>query len=67
MAGEQLEIMENKIPLPDMSWSIKRVLRFLQTPKVELLMDLNTSHLKKEIIFLEHNFSDEVSSSDSSL
>ena len=34
--------------------------------KQEETMDLNTSHLKKEIIFFEHNFSDEVSSSDSS-
>ena len=67
MAREQLEIMEGKIPLPDMTWSIKRILRFIQTKKVENRLDLNLEHTRREIIYIEHNYSDEVSTSDSSL
>ena len=47
MATEQFEILVNEIPLADMSWSIKRLLRFIQTTKIEKLLDLNTSLVKK--------------------
>ena len=33
MAREQLEIMEGKIPLPDMTWSIKRILHLIPITK----------------------------------
>ena len=62
MAHEQLEI-----PLPDMTWSIKRILHFIPTKKVENLLDLNSEHTRREIIYIEHNYFDEVSTSDSSL
>ena len=39
----------------------------MQTLKVEILLDLDTSHVGKEVIFCEHNYSDEISLSDSSL
>ena len=52
MTNEQLEIMENKIPLPDMKWSTKRILRFIQAKKIESLMDPNTEHTQREIIYI---------------
>ena len=67
MGNEQLEIMENKVPLPDMEWSIKRILRFMQTSKVEALLDFNSSYIRKEILHYDHNYSDNDSNSDSSL
>ena len=40
----------------------------LQTSKIEKLLDLvNTSLVKKDIIFQDHGYTDEGSSSDSSL
>ena len=29
IATQKLQIMENKIPLPDVEWSVKRILRFI--------------------------------------
>ena len=67
MAEEQLEIMENKMPLPDMTWSIKLILKFIQTPKIEVLLDFNSVHNMREVVFIEHNFSEDSSNSDSTL
>ena len=45
----------------------KKLLRFMQTSKIENLLDLNTSLVKKDIIFQDHTYADEGSFLDSSL
>ena len=50
MTSKQMEIMENKTPLPDMEWLIKKILRFIQSPKIDRLLDFNTSYIWKEIV-----------------
>ena len=43
--------MENKIPLPDMKGSIKRILRFIQLPSpLDALINYNTVYTKKDVI-----------------
>ena len=34
----QLDIMKNKIPLPDMTWSVKEINTFIHHPKIQQLM-----------------------------
>ena len=68
LSGQQMDIMENKIPLPDMTWSIKRILKFIQLPQLDDLMNYNTTYTRKEIIYVDHDFEDSASTtSDSSL
>ena len=41
--------MENKIPLPDMKWSIKWILRFIQLPQLDALKNYVQHGIHKEI------------------
>ena len=59
LAAKQLSILDNKIPLPDLAWSIKKLMRFIQLPEVESLLDYDSEHVMKEIIYIEHNYSDD--------
>ena len=58
----QLEIMNNKIPLPDMTWSVKEINAFIHHPLIHALMTYDTQYNRREIEYLEHNFSTDDSS-----
>ena len=58
----QLNIMKNKIPLPDMSWSVKEINNFIHHPLVHSLMTYDTQYNHREIEYIEHNYSSEGSS-----
>ena len=60
----QLEILQNKIPLPDMTWSILRLLLVMQHPTIEDLLNPFNVIPGIDIIYQDHNHS---LSSDSSL
>ena len=68
LSTHHLEIMENKIPLPDMEWLIKPILRFIQLPRLDALMNWNTVYTRRYVMYFEHNYScDLCASSNSSL
>ena len=58
----QLDIMKNKIPLRDMTWSVKDINTFIQHPLIHLLMTYDTQYNNREIVYKDHNFSSEDSS-----
>ena len=58
----QMEIMKNKIPLPDMTWSVKDINTFIENPLVHSLMTYDTRYNSREIEYIEHNYSSEDSS-----
>ena len=60
----QMDVMKNKIPLPDMSWSAKDINTFLQQPVIHTLTAYDTQYNTREIEYIDHNYS---SSEDSSL
>ena len=53
----QFDIMKNKIPLPDMKWSVNDINKFMQHPLIYSLMTHDTQYNNREIIFVEHSFS----------
>ena len=59
LGTEQLEILENKYPTPDASWSIKKLVEFMQHPKVHNLLSNETPYEERETLYLEQNYSDE--------
>ena len=58
----QLDIMKNKIPLPDMPWSVKDINKFIQHPLIHALMTFDTQYNNREIEFIDHNYSTDSSS-----
>ena len=58
----QLDIMKNKIPLPDMTWSTKNITEFIQHPLIHSLMTYDTQYNERIIEYIEHNFSSDDSS-----
>ena len=56
---QQLEILENRYPTPDASWSIKKLIEFMQQPKVHNLLNNETPYEEREVLYLEQNYSDE--------
>ena len=58
----QLDIMKNKIPLPDMTWSVKDINNFIQHPLIHSLMTNDTQYNNREIEYIEHNYSSDASS-----
>ena len=61
---QQFNILENRIPLPDLTWSIKKTLRFIQIPEIESLIRYDFEHVLKEVMYIEHNYSDDSDDSD---
>ena len=53
----QIDIMKNKIPLPEMSWSVKDINMFIHHPIIHSLMKYNTDYNIREIEYIEHNYS----------
>ena len=58
----QLDIMKNQIPLPDMTWSVKDINKFIQHPLIPSLMTYDTQYNNREIEYIEHNYSSDASS-----
>ena len=58
----QLEIMKNKIPLPDMTWSVKDINKFIHHPLIHSLMAYDTQYNIREIEYIDHNYSSDDSS-----
>ena len=58
----QMDIMKNQIPLPDMTWSVKDLNKFIQHPLIQALMTYDTQYNNKEIEYtIEHNYSSDAS------
>ena len=55
MDRESIGIKSN--PLPDRLWSIKKLTRFMELPKIEELLAHNTDYDYRDLIFEEHNYS----------
>ena len=53
----QLNVMKNKIPLADMTWSVKDIHTFMEHPKIHSLMTYDTQYNSREIIYMVHNYS----------
>ena len=51
-----------KIPLPDMTWSVKDTNTFLQHPLIYSLMTYDTQYNNREIEYVDHNYSSDDSS-----
>ena len=57
-----MEIMKNQIPLPDMTWSVKDINKFIQHPLIHSLMTYDTQCNNREIEYIDHNYSSDASS-----
>ena len=58
----QMDIMQNKTPLPDMSWSVIGINKFLHHPTIHSVMAYNTQYITKDIEYIEHNYSSDANS-----
>ena len=58
----QIDIMKNQILLPDMTWSVKDINKFIQHPLIHSLMTFDTQYNNREIEFIDHNYSSDDSS-----
>ena len=45
----QMDIMKNQIPLPNMTWSVKDINKFIQHPLIHSLMTHDTQYNNREI------------------
>ena len=63
IAALQMDIMKNRIPLPDMKWSVRDMNTFIQHPKIYQMKTYDTQYNNKEIEFMEHNYSSDASKS----
>ena len=58
----QLDIVKNKILLPDMTWSVLDIIKFIQHPLIHSLMTYDTQYNNREIEYVERNYSSDASS-----
>ena len=58
----QLNIMKNKIPLPDMTWSVKDINTFIQHLLIHSPTTFDTQYINIKIEYIEHNYSSDASS-----
>ena len=59
----KLDILKNKVPLPDMSWSVKEINTFLHHPLIHLLLAYDTQYNSKVVKYIDHNYSSDDSTS----
>ena len=58
-----MDIMKNQIPLPDMTWSVKDIKKFIQhLPLIHSLMTYDTQYNNREVEYIDHNYSSDASS-----
>ena len=48
--------------LPDMTWSVKDINKFIQHPLIHSLMTYDSQDNNKEIEYIDHNYSSDASS-----
>ena len=48
--------------LPDMTWSVKDINKFIQHPLIHSLMTYDTQYNNREIEYIEHNYSSDANS-----
>ena len=58
----QMDILRNKIPLPDMTWSVKDINSFMHHHVIHSLMTYDTHYNSREIEYIDHNYSSDDSS-----
>ena len=58
----QMDIMKNRIPLPDMTWSVKVINKFIQHLLIHSLMTYDTQYNNRKIEYIDHNYSCDASS-----
>ena len=58
----QMDIVKNLIPLPDMTWSVKDINKFIQHPLIHSLITYDTPYNNREIEYIDHNYSSDASS-----
>ena len=56
-----MDIMKNQIPLPDMTWSVKDINKFIQHPLIHSLMTYDIQNNNREIEYMDHNYSSDAS------
>ena len=59
LAIQQHEILEDKYPTPDGSWSIKNLVTFIHSPQIHRLLINDSAYEEREIIYIDHNFSED--------
>ena len=52
-----MDIIKNKIPLPDMTWSVRAINSFLQHPKIYHVLTYDTEYKDGEFEYIDHNYS----------
>ena len=57
-----MDIMKNQIPLPDMTWSVRDINKFIQHPLIHSLMSYDTHYNNRDIEYIYHNYSSDASS-----
>ena len=58
----QMDIMKNQIPLPDMTWTVNDINKFIQHPLIHSLMTYDTQYNSREIEYIDHNYSSDANS-----
>ena len=58
----QMDMMKKQIPLPDMTWSVRDINKFIQHPLIHSLMTYNTQYNNRDIEYIDHNYSSDASS-----
>ena len=51
----QMDIMKNHILLPDMTWSVRDINKFIQHPLIHLLITYDIQYNHREIEYIDHN------------
>ena len=57
----QMDITKNQTPLPDMTWSVQDIDKFIQHPLIHSLMTYGTQYNNGEIEYIDHNYSSDAS------
>ena len=57
----QIDIMKNQIPLPDMTWSVKDINKFIHHPLIHPLMTYDKQYNNREIEYIDHYYSSDAS------
>ena len=58
----QMDIMKNWLPLPDMTWSVKDISKFIQHSLIHSLMTYDTQYNNRDIQYIDPNYSSDASS-----
>ena len=48
--------MKNKMPLPEMTWSVKDINTIIYPPTIHNLMMNNTDYIEREMEYIDHNY-----------